>query len=158
MVEDKVIMDDVISLLPQDQQGIVKLAVTLSETLVAKEQAQKKAQSCMTLVKNILQFIAEDTMIESYNWREFTVKYLKDPRYIESDSFENISRKYFQICSRFKISDTLAMSAIQPVIDELIDNLKTNYPDLYADAVKVAAVKKALDSEESDEEDKDMLF
>lgn len=159
MADDKVIMDDVIALLPQDQQGIVKLAVTLSETLVAKEQAQKKAQSFMSLVKNLLTYIAEESMLGKYNWKEFTVRYLKDKNFLASDSYENIARDYFKAVSKFKIPDTLAMSSLEPVLSTLINDLKTACPDLYADAVKVGAVKEALDSEESsDEEDKDVPF
>lgn len=159
MTEDKVIMDDVISLLPQEHQGVVKLAVTLSETLIAKEQAQKKSQSCMSLVKNLLTHIAEEYMIGKYNSKEFTVRYLQDNSFLESDSYDNLSRDYFKVVSKFKIPDALALSALTPVLNTLVDILKTDYPDVYADAVKVADVKKALDSEEiSDEEDKDMPF
>ena len=140
MAEDKVIIDDVIALLPQDQQGIVKLAVTLSETLVAKEQAQKKSQNYIGLVKNLLTYIAEESMIGKYNWKEFTVRYLKDNSFLESDSYENISRDYFKVVSKFKIPDTLAMSALEPVLNTLINDLKADCPDLYADAVKVGAV------------------
>lgn len=156
MAEDKVIIDDVIGLLPQEHQGVVKLAVTLSETLVAKEQAQKKSQSYMSLVKNLLTYIAEESMLGKYNWKEFTVRYLKDKNFLESDSYENIARDYFKAVIKFKIPDTLAMSSLEPVLSTLINNLKTDYPDLYADAVKVGAVKDALDS--SDEEDKDAPF
>lgn len=140
MAEDKVIMDDVIGLLPQEHRGVVKLAVTLSETLIAKEQAQKKSQSCMSLVKNLLTYIAEESMLGKYNWKEFTVRYLKDNSFLESDSYENISKEYFRVVSKFKIPDSLAMSSLEPVLDTLITNLKTECPDLYADAVKVSTV------------------
>jgi hypothetical protein len=140
MADDKVIIDDVIGLLPQEHQGVVKLAVTLSETLIAKEQAQKKSQSCMNLVKNLLTYIAEESMLGKYNWKEFTVRYLKDDSFLESDSYENISKEYFKVVSKFKIPDSLAMSSLEPVLDTLINNLKTDCPDLYADAVKVSAV------------------
>ena len=74
MPEDKVIIDDVIALLPQDQQGIVKLAITLNNSLVAQEQAQKKFQSCMCMLKETLTYIAEESMLNNFNWKDFVVK------------------------------------------------------------------------------------
>lgn len=150
MAEDKVIIDDVISLLPQEQQGIVKLAVTLSKTLVAKEQAQSKAQTAITMVKNLLTFIAEDMMLDNYNWKEFTIAYLKDSSYIETYDFYNISQRYFKVISQLKIPETLAMASLQPVLNKLITKLSEKFPDDYAEVVGISSVKKSLESEDDD--------
>ena len=159
MSEDKVIMDDIISLLPQEQQGIVKLAVSLSDALVSKEQAQKKSQSCITMLKNLLTYIAEETMRNAYGWKDFIIRYLKDPKFIESDSYDNISREYFHVVTKFNIPYALAMSSVQPVIEELIKRLKEDFPDFYAEAIGTIVVKDESESEEdSDEEDSELPF
>lgn len=152
MPEDKVIIDDVIALLPQDQQGIVKLAITLNNSLVAQEQVQKKFQACMCMLKETLTYIAEESMLNNFNWKDFVVKYLKDSSFIKSDSWLNITERYFNLVKKVNIPESLAMTVLQPVIDKLIDNYKVEYPLEYA---KITGVKDASESEEeSDDDDK----
>ena len=150
MTEEKVIMDDVIALLPQEQQGIVKLAVTLSDTLSAKEQAQNKFQSTLNMLKSLLNYIAEDQLIGAYNWKDFTMEYIKDPSFIKKDRYENITKKYFSICEDCKIPNALAMSSLQPVLNKLVTNLKEQYPGAYDEATGIAKDSEDTESSEDD--------
>lgn len=131
MAEDKLIIDDVIGLLPQEHQGVVKLAVTLSETLIAKEQAVKKVQSVITLTRKLLEFIAEDMIYDNYNWKEFISDYLKDKDFILSDSYHNLASKYFKVTTKLKVPDTLVMDGLNPVLDKLVERFKSTYPEEY---------------------------
>lgn len=155
MPEDKVIIDDVIALLPQDQQGVVKLAVTLNNTIIAQEQAQKKFQSCMCMLKDTLTYIAEESMIDNFNWKDFVTRYLKDPSFIKSDSYVNITERYFNLVKKVNIPESLAMTVLQPVIDKLIDKFKVEFPLEYA---KITGVKDASESEEESDDDDDKPF
>jgi hypothetical protein len=148
MAEDKVVIDDVIGLLPQEHQGIVKLAVTLSETLIAKEQALKKAQSSISLIRKLLGFIAEDMLYDSYNWKEFTSEYLKDKDFISSDSYYNIASKYFKCVNNLKVPESLAMDGLNPVLDKLVERFKSTYPEEYEKIVGPIVIFDEFEPEE----------
>lgn len=148
MAEDKVVIDDVIGLLPQEHQGIVKLAVTLSETLIAKEQALKKVQSVMNLIRKLLEFIAEDMIYDNYNWKEFTSDYLKDKDFILSDSYHNLASKYFKCVNKLKVPDSLVMDGLNPVLDKLIERFKSTYPEEYEKIVGPIVIFDEFEPEE----------
>lgn len=152
MAEDKVIIDDVIGLLPQEHQGVVKLAVTLSETLIAKEQAVKKVQSSMNLIRKLLEFIAEDMIYDNYNWKDFISDYLKDKDFILSDSYHNLASKYFKCVNKLKVPDSLAMDGLNPVLDKLVERFKSTYPEDYEKIVCPTVVFDEFEPEEVSED------
>lgn len=133
---NKIILDDIISLLNEDQRGIVKLAVTLSETLDAKDKASARAQNYLNIVKSLLKHICAETIGKSYNWKDFITGYIKDSSIIHKCCWENITSEYFKLINSLNIPTAVAVECLQPTINMYVDRLKIDYPDTYAELMK----------------------